>query len=85
MKATGCDPRDIRWEVSGPRYRVTFWTAPAWDSQEWELADGDLREVMAWADEHAVGRTVTIGAVVPDQEHGLGLIQLLGTDPTAPR
>jgi hypothetical protein len=83
MIVTAIDPRDIRWEVPAPHFRVTFW-AGATHAYEHDLADTDVLEALAWAEDNANGRTFTIGAVVPDQGDGPGLVHLAGTDPSVP-
>jgi len=53
--------------ASSPAYRVYFWQSagsgegPGWQSDEWELTEADIYEVLAWADARAVGRTMSIG------------------------
>ncbi|MEU4675061.1 hypothetical protein AB0F91_45750 [Amycolatopsis sp. NPDC023774] len=46
------------------------------------MTDADIDEVLAWVDQHAKGRTMTIWAVHRDGD-GIGLIRLAGVDPTA--
>jgi hypothetical protein len=84
------DPRDEQWAKDHPSYRVYFWRkiAPgpdgAWGSDEWQIEDAaDVHEVIAWAEEHAEGRTYVLYAVVDDPD-GPGLVRLAGTDPTNP-
>jgi hypothetical protein len=57
----------------------------AWDSEEWLVSEGNIFEVMAWADEGADGWQVTeICVVVPDSYgKAVGLVRLHGYDPTA--
>ena len=42
------DPRDQRWEVWSPRFRVSFWrlTVDGWASREFELAATDVVAVL---------------------------------------
>jgi hypothetical protein len=82
------DPRDIRWEVDHPSYRVYFWHQPSpdpadsmWHSDEWEIGGADVDQVLTWASDHAAGRRYVIYVRVDDRD-GLGLVRLLGTDPT---
>ena len=69
-------------------YRIYFWHQQAgqresgWVSDEWEIDDADVNAVLDWADHHADGRTFTLYAAVTDSD-GLGLIRLLGHDPTS--
>jgi len=55
MWVHGVDPRDTRWEVLHPAYRVYFWQQPhpenphsIWISDEWEIGDADVDEVLNW-------------------------------------
>jgi hypothetical protein len=90
MLAQPVDPRDQRWEVPEPIYRVCFWDCPAperadsmWTSDEWQLEGSDIDEVLAWAQAKAEGRRFVVYAeVTGGQPSGLGLVRLLGTDPT---
>ena len=87
MQVKGVDPRDQKWERDSPTYRVYFWERTGtsdlsgWRSDEWELSAADVDEVLSWADEHADGRLVNVWLVHNDA-HGLGLIRLMGRDPT---
>ena len=47
---TPVDPRDIRWELDDPSFRVSCWTSDAKTCRELELAASDVSEVLAWAD-----------------------------------
>jgi hypothetical protein len=90
MRAYPIDPRDTGWEVSQPAYRVYFWEKQrdyedsGWASEEWELQDADISEVLDWRKEKAKGRPSVLYACV---KHGgeLGLVRLSGTDPTEVR
>jgi hypothetical protein len=90
MQAQPVDPRDNRWEVSRPSYRVYFWerleperVGSGWSSNEWRLEGADVDEVLAWAHARAAGRPFVAYVEVPlSQPDGLGLVRLLGTDPT---
>ena len=80
------DPRDIRWEVSSPTYRVYFWrrVGGGYHSEEFQLSGAsDVREVLAWAERRAEGRTFTAYALVENVRGEPGLVQLAGVDPTA--
>jgi hypothetical protein len=77
MQAHQVDPRDTRWEENHPAYRVYFWRDGV--SHEWELADGDVDEVLRWAADRANGQQYAVYACV-NSPAGLGLIRLLGTD-----
>jgi hypothetical protein len=53
LDAVPVDPRDIRWEVSSPTYRVYFWrrVGGGYHSEEFQLSGAsDVREVLAWAE-----------------------------------
>jgi hypothetical protein len=83
LDARPVDPRDQRWEVWDPRYRVYFWrqVGDGHHSREFEVAAKEVQDVLAWADERrSAGETFTVFAVV---DHGdRGLVRLAGTDPT---
>jgi hypothetical protein len=81
VNARRVDPRDERWEIYNPDYRVYFWS-PDLHSDEWELmAADDVEAVMRWAQDHCDGRQFVIYANVLRND-GLGLIRLFGVDPT---
>ena len=88
MLAQPVDPRDQRWEVPKPIYRVYFWERPiparadsGWTSDEWRLEDTDIDEVLEWAQARAVNRRFVVYVeVTGGQPDGLGLVRLLGTD-----
>ena len=90
MLAQPVDPRDQRWEVPQPSYRVYFWECPAperadsgWTCDEWRLEDTDVDEVLEWAQARAASRRFAVYVeVTGGQPDGLGLVRLLGTDPT---
>src|ERR1700753_2522073 len=90
MQARSVDPRDQRWEVPQPVYRVYFWerstperTDGMWTSDEWRLEDTDIDEVLAWARAKAAGRRFVVYVeVTGGQPDDLGLVRLLGHDPT---
>jgi hypothetical protein len=83
MQVTGIDPRDIRFEVDQPDYRVYFF-GPAGRSDEYHLTGArDLAEVLDWAQANAHDRTYVVYVFT---EFGPGseqptLIRLLGQDP----
>jgi hypothetical protein len=84
LEAHPVDPRDQRWEVWNPTYRVHFWR-PLGDghsAREFEIAAGDVEEALAWVGEHRdVEETFALFAVV-SRDDDLGLVRLAGTDPT---
>jgi hypothetical protein len=80
MEIGAVDPRDQTWELDGPRYRVYF-HEPNGASDEYEIREADVTEVLAWAEEHKAGRTFVLYACVPGD--GLGLVRLHGSDPNA--
>lgn len=80
VEVMGVDPRDETWGVDAPRYRVYFHDARG-ASDEHELRDADVDEVIAWAEAHQGERTCVVYACV--RRDGLGLVRLAGTDPNA--
>jgi hypothetical protein len=79
------DPRDQRWEVWRPTYRVYFWrpvSPTGWGSREFEVSGGDIVAILDWAERHADhGETFTVFVVVGEGDR-LGLVRLAGDDPT---
>jgi hypothetical protein len=82
------DPRDVRWEISEPTFRVYFWKlqgfeiSSGYESSEFEVNDADVVEVLTWADATAGdGQTYTLDVLVPTGSE-LGSIRLAGRDPT---
>jgi hypothetical protein len=79
------DPRDQRWEIWRPTYRVYFWrlvSPTGWGSREFEVSGGDIVAILNWAERHADrGETFTVFVVVGEGER-LGLVRLAGGDPT---
>jgi hypothetical protein len=97
MDVRPLDPRNTRWEISSPSYRVFFWTRPStppgisedrvmYHSTEFEVSGAeDVGEVLAWAESTAPpGSTFTL-YVVLERDEERGLVRLSGVDPTAPR
>lgn len=83
-KARSIDPRDSRWEVWNPRFRVFFWTrrGDGWASREFEVEADDIDAVRHWIDEQRRdAETFTLFAVI-DRGDVRGLVRLFGTDPT---
>jgi hypothetical protein len=87
MHAMPVDPRISRWEVDQPAYHVYFWQLSSnvpdamWASDEWRLTEADVHEVLAWAEERARGRRVTVWVeVVSDGK--TGLVRISGWEPT---
>ena len=82
------DPRDQRWEVWDPTYRVCFSTRVSpvgWKSREFEVSDGDIVEVLDWAEWDADdGEIFTVFAIVGDGDR-FGVVRLAGEDPTRSR
>ncbi|MDQ1521341.1 MAG: hypothetical protein QOI55_2414 [Actinomycetota bacterium] len=79
------DPRDQRWEAEAEAYRVYFWSplpSGAWRSEEFEITDADVAEVLAWAEREASGRLRTVYVRI-GRGGELGLVRLSGTDPTS--
>jgi hypothetical protein len=80
MRIMRVDPRDQTWEIDRPTYRVYFHEDDG-ASEEHEIADADVAEVLAWAEADRGTRGFIAYACVP--RDGLGLIRLTGTDPNA--
>jgi hypothetical protein len=86
VQVRGVDPRDQQWEVDAPAYRVYFWApwSKGWRSDEFEVTDADIDDVLEWATSRP-GDHVSFTVYACHQNEGrLGLIRLLGRDPTAP-
>jgi hypothetical protein len=88
MEARPVDPRDERWQVTSPTYRVYFWealsTPPAMASDEYELVDAaDVHEVLAWADKRVLPHQSYEVFVVVDHPDR-GLVRLAGLCPANP-
>jgi hypothetical protein len=88
MQVRPVDPRDTRWEVDHPAYRVYFWQRSGdrpdsgWASQEWQVEGADVQEVLAWAGKDKAHRPYTL-YVRCTCDGKPGLIRLQGSDPTA--
>jgi hypothetical protein len=95
MEVRGVDPRDMGWETEPVGYRVYFWErrkgvgpagpqgADPWTSEEYELTEiRDVMEAIEWANSKAGGRRYTLYAIHQRGDSGLGMIRLLGVDPT---
>jgi hypothetical protein len=85
LQSRPVDPRDQQWELLAPAYRVTFWRSAGggWASREYEVWGGDVAAVLQWANEHAgTGETFALDVVI-DRSDGLGVVRLLGDDPTS--
>jgi hypothetical protein len=88
MQVTGIDPRDVRYELDEPHYRVHF-IEPVGSSDEYHRAGArDVAEVLDWAKANAGDRTYVVYVFAdlgPGGEEP-SLIRLLGRDPNeAPR
>lgn len=88
MRAEPIDPPDTRWESDQAAYRVYFWRRQShrplagWASEEWRLTEVDVADVLAWANQRAQGRRITIWVEHDSGQRGLGMIRLLGWEPT---
>ncbi len=80
MQTSPVDPRDQTWEIDKPSFRVHFHDSDR-RSDEYEVRDAEVDEVVAWAQSGARGRTFVVYVCVPFE--GLGLVRLLGKDPNA--
>jgi hypothetical protein len=75
-----------------PAYRVYFWERQTperadtgWTSDEWQLEDADIDEVLEWVQAKAASRRFVVYVeVTQGQPDDLGLVRLLGTGPTDP-
>ena len=78
MNIAGVDPRDATWEQDSSTYRAYFFDRGR--SDEYEITDADVPEVLAWADGEArrTNRTYVGWLRVLDRQHGPGLIRLAG-------
>jgi hypothetical protein len=79
MKAALIDPRDQTSQVDDPTSRVYFWSGDGAAKEEWELAETDPGEVLAWMPTRSDGRLHSLWAVTsigPD----VTLIRLEGMD-----
>jgi hypothetical protein len=88
MESRPVDPRDERWQVLSPTYRVYFWEAlsppPAMASDEYELVDAtDVHEVLAWAEQRVLAHQSYEVFVVVDHPDR-GLVRLAGLCPANP-
>lgn len=90
MKISSVDPRDAGWEVPHPVFRVYFWS-PGAVSNEYEVADAEVHEVIDWAELKARAENLTyVLYVLVDcgtDFAGIdrfGLVQLAGRDPSSP-
>lgn len=94
MEAQPVDPRDIKWQVGAPAYRVYFWDQAAappgvppermgWRLESMRLTSvRDVDEVLEWAraPERPSRRFVVYAEVTNTADPGL--VWLLGDDPT---
>jgi hypothetical protein len=78
------DPRDQVEVVDAPSYRVCFWHG-ATSSDEYEIDEADVPEVLAWAHDNAFGRTYSVSvALLETSSQGVHLVRLAGWDASAP-
>lgn len=79
MRARPVDPTDQTLEVDDPAYRVYYWTGFS-ECDEWELAEADLDEVLAWSTRtQPAARTASGWSLYRDAE--VELVRLRGIDP----
>lgn len=79
MDAISVDPRDQRWQVDEPLYRVYFHEGTT--AFEYEVFGArDVHEVVSWAEAEKGTRTYVLFARV-DNPEGPGLIRLAGEEP----
>ena len=92
MDVTPVDPRDTKWEVTFPTYRVFIWSrSPApddvpadsrgWSCTESDVTNADVAEVLTWAQE-TTPRHGLYSVYACATHHGeSGLLRLAGWDP----
>ncbi len=90
LRAELVDPRYVTSEENKPTYRVDFWKYTRPDlvaqerglaTEEWRVSGArDVHEVIAWADEHSLGRRYVL-SVEFHEERGVGLVRLSGRFP----
>ena len=82
LNARPVDPRDTRWEVWSPAYRVFLWSRSneAWASREFEIGAADVDDVLDWIREQSDAEMFTLYATV-DRGDDLGLVRLAGHGP----
>jgi hypothetical protein len=90
VDARRIDPRDTRWEVETPRYRVHFERrrpqpdghGDAYESDEYEITEAtDVRQVLAWAHEAAANdQGYGVYVLVGNDSSSLGLVRVARTD-----
>lgn len=86
MRAQPEDPRDTRWLDLDPVYRVVFWKPqsgrpdPGWISDEWDVHEADVDEVLTWARADAGGRQFVLYVRTEDDGEA-GLLRLMGQEP----
>jgi hypothetical protein len=90
------ESRQDVWLETAPAYQVDFWRrlSPAsgvdpsragWARESFRVsAPATITEVLAWVEANADARSAVVWAVIQSGV-GPGRVQLLGTDPTAPR
>ncbi len=78
MNIAGVDPRDTSWEQHSATYRVYFWERGR--SDEYEITEADIPEVLTWADDEArrTGRTYVAWVCIDDPQQSSGLVRLAG-------
>ena len=63
MKVSQIDPRDERWQDIGPVFGVYFWQKlgeTSYASDEFEVCDADVIDVLRWAERERGDRTFTL-------------------------
>lgn len=85
MNHVPADPRDGRWEIDRPVYRVYFWRPDGGACREYELREAaDVSEVLEWArsfpeTEPGLNDWVPeVWVAHRDRIEALGLIRLMG-------
>jgi len=86
VKVEAVDPRDTRWEDYHPVFRVYFWReAHGWSSDEFEITDANVAEVMVWAGSQLPAKGTEFALYLRRWEaHEPGLVLLAGRDPLSP-
>jgi len=83
VKVEAVDPRDTTWEDHHPVFRVYFWRgAHGWSSDEYEITDADVAEVLDWAGSQLPAKGTEFAVYLRRSEaNEQGLVLLVGRDP----
>jgi hypothetical protein len=83
MHARQIDPRNVAWEKEQRTYRVYFQQlddeygpGKGKVSEEWEITDADLSQVLTWISDHSRNLPFTLYAYIADDKEP-GLLHLM--------